>query len=354
MGFRKIFVSIVTVSVLPILTACFNAPSTTTLVPGPTSPVSQPPPASPQPPVTSSPYPLTPLPSPTAAPSIISTPTAPVPPPPDNRLTPVPPVTVTPAILPASGAGWRQTKSPPNGFEQKNVQWIEIDTSSNYKLVAAVFRPEGTGPFPVIVLLHASAGFTGPFTKGIGNHFVQNGFLVVGGLWFSGHAQGWEAPGLIDWPQGPPFAGTTDEAIKYANIIVQTARLLPGADGKHMGVFGTSRGAMASVLLASTGAGVQAVVADSASYSPKSPIDKPAIGLVQNMEAPLLMLHGTADQTAPVQSARDYEAALKRLNKPYEARYYEGGAHVVTVPSSPNRADALATTVSFLKKYLMQ
>ncbi len=193
-----------------------------------------------------------------------------------------------------------------------------------------------------------------PFNKGLGNEFVRSGFLVVSGSWFSGRNPRWEAPGLIDWPHGPPFAGTTVDAIKYANEVVKTARVLPGADGKRVGLFGASRGAMAAVLLASTGAGVQAVVADSASYAPRSPIDLPAISLVQNLEAPLLMLNGTADQTAPIQSARDYEAALKQLNKPYEVRYYEGVTHVVTLPGATTRRDALDHATRFLKKHLTQ
>lgn len=171
------------------------------------------------------------------------------------------------------------------------------------------------------------------------------------GLWFSGFARGWERPGLINWPQGPPFNGSNLASIKYAETIVKTALALPGADGKRVGVFGTSRGAMAAVLLASTGAGVQAVVADSASYTMKTPIDTPAIGLVQNLESPLLMLNGTADQTVPVQEARDYEAALQRLNKEYEVHYYEGGTHVLTWPVD-NRNDAMSRAVAFLKKHL--
>jgi len=175
---------------------------------------------------------------------------------------------------------------------------------------------------------------------------------VVAGLWFSGNVPGWEFPGLIDWPLGPPFSGANLDSLKYTGTIVKTARVLPGADGKRTGLFGTSRGAMEAVLLASTGAGVQAVVADSASYTPKSPVDTPAIGLVENLEAPLLILNGTADQTAPVQQAQNYEAALQRLHKPYEVRYYEGETHVITRGDSLYRVDAWDRTIAFFKKYL--
>lgn len=191
--------------------------------------------------------------------------------------------------------------APTGGFEQANVQWIEIDAPNSYKLVAAVFRPQRTGSFPVIVLLHSSAGFNGPFTRGFGDQFVESGFLVVAGTWFAGARPGLASRGLINWPQAPPFNGTTLDAIKYADVIVKTARVLLGADGKRVGLFGMSRGAMAAVLLASTRAGVQAVVADSADYVTRNPIDTSAIDLVKDLGSPLLMLNGTADETAPIQ-----------------------------------------------------
>lgn len=225
-----------------------------------------------------------------------------------------------------------------------------MDAPQGRKLLAAVWRPAGTGPFPVVVLLHASSGFSPSFVL-LGRDFATSGFLTVAGGWFAGQSPHWPAP-LIAIPEGPQFAGATFESIKYADAIVKTARTLPGANGKMVGIMGQSRGATASVLLASTGAAVQAVVADSANYTYQGPIDSPAISVVQDLSVPLLVLHGTADQTVNVQEARDYEQALRRLNKPYEVKYYEGSSHVVTIKSNPNYADAMGRAVAFFTRYL--
>ena len=95
------------------------------------------------------------------------------------------------------------------------------------------------------------------------------------------------------------------------------------------------------------------MVADSANYTYQGPIDSPAMSVVQDLSAPLLILHGTADQTVNVQEARDYEQALRRLNKPYEVKYYEGSSHVVTVRSNSNYADAMGRAIAFFTRYLV-
>ncbi len=231
------------------------------------------------------------------------------------------------------------------------MQWIEVDAPEGHKLIAAVWRPTGVGPFPVVVVLHASAGFS-TSTILLGRDFATAGFIAVAGAWFAGHDPNWFSTTIIDSPNAPAFSGANFNSIKYADAIIKVARTLHGANGKMVGIIGQSRGAEASVLLASTGAGVQAVVADSAGYTNQSPIDASAISVVQNLSAPLLILHGTADQTANVQRARDYEQALRRLNKPYEVKYYEGSSHVVTIKSNPNYADAMGRAIAFFTKHL--
>ena len=47
----------------------------------------------------------------------------------------------------------------------------------------------------------------------------------------------------------------------------------------------------------------------------------------QTLTAPLLILHNTTDEIQPVDNARAYEQALRRLGKPVEARYFEGTVH---------------------------
>lgn len=265
----------------------------------------------------------------------------------------VSPATSTPPTtspLPTEGFGWREISTPAGG-ESLRVQWIEVDAPGGYKLNAAVFRPTGEGPFPVVLVLHGTAGFV-LRTAVLGEVLAKAGFLTIAGAWFSGSGEGSAAsPTPIASPDGPPFNGANLDSIKYVKALVNAAKVLPGADSGHIGLFGISRGAIAALLVASTD-GVQAVVADSGSGEVAAiAIDTSPLDVVETLTVPILILHGTADQTVPVESIRKYERVLKQWGKTYEVYYYEGAGHAVT-QQHETRVDARKRTVDFFTKHL--
>ncbi|MBI3059876.1 MAG: dienelactone hydrolase family protein, partial [Deltaproteobacteria bacterium] len=175
--------------------------------------------------------------------------------------------------------------------------------------------------------------------------------LAVAGCWFSGSGEKSPAPPTpISCPNGPAFRGSSLTSITYVKALISVARVLPGANSQRVGLIGVSRGASAALLVASTD-GVQAVVSDSAPYIAGTRFDTAPLGLVQSLAAPVLMLHGTADQTVRVEVAREYEHALRQWNKPFEVHYYEGAPHAVTIYSG-TRADARRRAIGFLTKHL--
>lgn len=113
------------------------------------------------------------------------------------------------------------------------------------------------------------------------------------------------------------------DSTKYVKALIGAARQLPGADGSSVGLIGVSRGATEALLVASSKE-VQAVVSDSATYNPPTTFDTAPLSEVKNLSAPVLMLHGTADRTVPVQVARDYERVLAQWGRVFEAHYYGG------------------------------
>ncbi len=250
-----------------------------------------------------------------------------------------------------TGAPWRSIATPEIA-RQLSANWIEIDAPSGHKLAAAVFTPEGAGPFPVVVLLHASGGFA-LFSARLGEEFARAGFLTVAACWFTGVSPN-DPPllPLLPCPNGPPFHGATLFELPYVDAIVKAARTLPKARGNRIGLIGQSRGATMAVLYASNGGTVQAIVADSGSYTLRSPIDTAAIHTVQDLAAPLLILQGTNDQTVPISEPREYEAALVRLGKPYEVKYYEKSQHVLTRRNNEYYGDAVARSVAFFHEQL--
>ena len=75
------------------------------------------------------------------------------------------------------------------------------------------------------------------------------------------------------------------------------------------------------------------------------------------LKAPVLGLFGSADDGIPVESVREFEAALKGLGKPVEIHIYDGAGHAFANPSGNNYKadaadDAWQKSLTFLAEHL--
>ncbi|MFC2003319.1 DUF4382 domain-containing protein [Chloroflexota bacterium] len=253
----------------------------------------------------------------------------------------------TPAPTPALKINWTEVDAPP-GVNFTDAQWIEIDAPERRKILAASFRPEGTGPFPIVVVLHGTEGFRETHVQ-LAQDFAKNGFIGVAGSWFGGHYRGVQSPipikhdDGIDWLNGPDIkAGNDLSAVKDVLALINAAQTLPSARADRVGVLGHSRGSAIALTTASTGEDLQAVVA-AAGY--------PSGITLNNLKAPILIMHGTADQVIPLQQAKRFESSLQRLGKSVESHYYEGGPHTIPwdLPWSDN---VRQHAIEFFNKHL--
>jgi acetyl esterase/lipase len=76
---------------------------------------------------------------------------------------------------------------------------------------------------------------------------------------------------------------------------------------------------------------------------------------VSDLKASVLMLHGTADSAADggmtdVQMARTFEATLRRVGAPVEARYYPGGRYNGSFADPQQYKDELQRIRSFAER----
>jgi len=197
-------------------------------------------------------------------------------------------------------------------------------------------------------LLHGGDGLDRGYMS-VARNVSEAGFLVVVGCWF--HALGFPGPCLEATPENDV---ATDPANNSGKELIAFARTLPDARADRVGIYGFTRGGVAALWAASTGADVQAVVVDAPAHvlpGAYKVTPKP-LEVVASLGAPVLIMHGTADRTSPIEPSYEYEKAARAIGKQVTTLYVEGGGHMVSVGFGSDVARQKA--IDFLKVELMR
>ena len=256
---------------------------------------------------------------------------------------PRPAVSQTPTVTAAD---------PPAGVAIDHVRWVTIDAPGIGVMRAAIARPEGAGPFPVVLILHGTHGFAQEYAR-LARDLARGGVLAVAPCWFTG--RGGPTTGVvtpIDCPGAPPLVvGSTPEAMRTVGALVAATRALPDARGDRVALVGQSRGAVAALGYALGGdTTLRAVVLNSAPYPDE--LVTPARAL----RVPVLLLHGAADSLnamTAVGRARRFEAAVRDGGGRVEATYYPGAGHVTIFEDRAQWGDSVRRISAFLRAHLL-
>ena len=73
----------------------------------------------------------------------------------------------------------------PAGTEALAVEWVKIAVPGPAAVLAAVARPSGGGPFPVVILLHGTHGFAREYVQ-LAQALSRGGLLAIAACWFEG------------------------------------------------------------------------------------------------------------------------------------------------------------------------
>ena len=266
---------------------------------------------------------------------------------------------VSPAWQASSKTTDRGLKQPPivsasdapAGTETFAVKWIRVAVPDRSVMLAAVARPSGAGPFPIVILLHGTHGFAPQYVQWA-QDLARGGFLAVAGCWFSGGSgTGVNAVAPpIPCPEIPPLkVDAYPEAVHNIDALVQAARGLPDARPDRLALVGHSRGGAEALQYLLTIGNVQAVVLHSGGHGQRP------VARASEFNVPILILHGTADEQSVnthVTLVREFEAALRRNQKPVEAHYYEGSGHNTFFTNPTQRDDELKRMIEFLRRPL--
>jgi dipeptidyl aminopeptidase/acylaminoacyl peptidase len=215
---------------------------------------------------------------------------------------------------------------------------------------AYVTRPAGPGPFPLMILLHGHTfGAIGA------ESMVPDAEAFAADLCYAGLAVSLPGYGATEVRPG------TDPKITL-NVVLDAVSLiknLPWIDSKRFYLYGFSRGAFFTSLLANRIEGIEGIVLHSGAYdlnrlyqetpwfrsmlNPSGEKNPKLISIlpeVSTWHAPTLVLHGGKDSLVSVQQANLLRDSLEAAKKPYRFVLYPNNGH--RLPAEDVRKKATA------------
>jgi len=233
--------------------------------------------------------------------------------------------------------------------DQRDVQVEKLTYESDgLKIAGVLIRPStatAKRPLPVILWCRGGIGRYGGITLGdvlIMTNWARRGYVVLASQYRGGpHSEGHDEDGGAD--------------VHDVEALVPLARRLPYADADTLFLYGQSRGGMMVYRALADGLKAKAAAVNSG-VTDLSQSDRPdaadmdalareampdyaqekasrfcrrsAICWPENIHAPLLLLHGTADWRVPTSQALRLALALQAIGSPYSLHIVEGGDHV--------------------------
>jgi carboxymethylenebutenolidase len=222
------------------------------------------------------------------------------------------------------------------GFDVTSAE-VNVESGGQAYLSYLATPTEG-GPFPAVVLIHSFRGLEEGY-KTMTDQFASHGFVVL--------AVGWQT-----FAESPPDA--TVEQLLRDSITFLSAR--EDVDPARVGLTGFCAGGRYTMLFLPQ---IKEFSAGVAWYGfPYRGETLPA-DVLDQLESPMLIIHGTADQPSPIADIYQYAAALTDAGKYFELKVYYGEPHGFMLDSGQLRQDevaqdALMQMISFFERKLGQ
>jgi carboxymethylenebutenolidase len=197
--------------------------------------------------------------------------------------------------------------------------------------------PDRHGPHPVVLILRGVAGPDDGYTE-IARRLAEWGYVAL--------VHGWKVRG----------SDPTDEHV-YADLhgAMTFLRSVDQADLKKLAVFGFCRGGVHAFMAARAHAEIRVIVVfhGFAFRSARAQRGAEPYDLAEGVNVPMLVLHGTEDEQAPVADMRRMEARMRALGKDSTFTFYDGARHGFAVRTHPGyKEDAANQSFDEAKRFL--
>ena len=209
---------------------------------------------------------------------------------------------------------------------------------------AFVAKPQGNGPFPVVIMIHEFFGLNESIVgKAIG--LAENGYLVVAPDTFRGSITAWIPRAIYQVVTTKPEQVNQDLDTVYAWIKSQ-----PNVATDHIGIVGFCYGGRTSLTYSLHNDQLAATVIF---YG--SPVTDPQV--LESLPGPVLGIFGGEDSSIPIEDVRAFKTALDQAGIPNEVTIYEGQPHafvtdIEAIRSGGIQGEAWTQMLGFLDENL--
>jgi dienelactone hydrolase len=171
---------------------------------------------------------------------------------------------------------------------------------------------------------------------------AQAGFVALAGCWQSSSVppdtfQFYEL--TVRFIACPVLVASPVDAIA---ALIEAGRKQPGVRSDAVALYGMSSGGDAALQVLASRSDIRAAVVDSGAAGAPDP----------RINAPVLILAGTADIYVGFTAQKNYVEALQRARKQVEWHYYQGGRHTLIL-DPVNKDDAMKRIIDFLSRHLL-
>ncbi len=203
------------------------------------------------------------------------------------------------------------TENADRSISERRIQGATVEiVSGNQTYPAYLAAPTEEGKKPAVVLIHSFNGLE-PGYRNLTDDFAREGYVVISPEWQTFNKT--------------PADEVVGELIRDSVAYLQTRT---DVDASRLGLTGFCAGGRYTMLFLSQMPEFKSGVAwYGFPYSGGFANQSEPIEFIDQLKAPMLMIHGTYDQYSPVEDIYSYATALNASGKYFELKVYQGQQH---------------------------